>query len=64
MKTMIGIPTLKPSKLEYAIIRFEYFKREGFDKDTLQALTRYVAKTSGLSYQELVDKLRLNFVGQ
>lgn len=59
MKTMVGLPVAVPTKFDLATIRLDLFRREGFDNDTLQEFARYVAKTSGLSYDELASKLRL-----
>lgn len=61
--TLPGMPVFRLSRLEKAIMRVESFQRFQLDGETLQACIRYVAQTSGYSFEELTGNLRLSFAG-
>lgn len=61
--TLTGLPVIRLTRLEKAIMRVEQFQRAQLDTETVQACIRYVAQTSGYSYEELTGNMRLNFVG-
>ncbi len=49
------------SNFERALVRIDQFKKlPNIDKETLFACIVYVAKTSNISVDSLVEKLRLN----
>lgn len=61
--TMPGMPAFRLTRLEKAIMRVEHYQRAKLDPETTQACIRYVAQTSGYSFEELAGNMRLSFTG-
>jgi hypothetical protein len=67
-RTLPGLPVVIPpssasTRMDKAIRRVEHYLKSGLDKETTRACVNYVAQTSGYSFQELCEKMRIEFVG-
>lgn len=67
-RTIPGMPVVIPPssasmRMDKAIRRVEHYLKSDLDRETTVACIKHVAQTSGYSFQELCEKMRIDFVG-